>query len=47
MKIISNTKKNCIKEGKCSNRCYFSGSNAFTFIEDLDHQINSVIFNHT
>ena len=42
---------NCIEKGmkpiKHLSRCYFSDSNIFAFIEDLENQINNAIFNYT
>ena len=35
-----------MKPIKYLSRCYFSGSNAFAFIENLGNQINSAFFNH-
>ena len=47
IKAISNTKKELHWEGHGANQMFkFSGSNAFAFIEDLENQINSVVFSH-
>ena len=50
IKAIPNTKKTLYRKTHRANqilsRCYFSSSNAYTFIEDLENQINNTVFNH-
>jgi len=50
IKVIPSIKKTLYRKTHRANqilsRCYFSSSNAYTFIEDLENQINNTVFNH-
>jgi len=50
IKAMSSTKKKLYTKANRANqmfcRFYFSNSNAYTFIEDLENQINNTFFNH-
>jgi len=50
IKAMPSTKKTLYRKTHRANqllsRCYFSSSNAYTFIEDPENQINNTVFNH-
>ena len=50
IKVISSTKKalymKTYRANQIFSRYYFSSTNAYTFIENPENQINNTVFNH-
>jgi hypothetical protein len=46
IKAIPTTKKILYRKTHKANQIYFSSSNTYAFIEDLENQINNTVFNH-